>query len=105
MNITLPDSMRDWIENQARLEGHNSPESYVVELLRDQRERLKHEIDQQLIEGLESGDSADVNEEFWTERGRLLEERTKQHRRSAISTTTRFILRSTPAMPSPFVFL
>ncbi len=85
MNITLPDSMRDWIENQARLAGHTSADSYVVEVLRDQRDRLKQEIDQQLIEGLESGDPVEINDEFWAERRRVLEERTKQHARQSVS--------------------
>jgi hypothetical protein len=39
----------------------------------------KREIDKQLVEGLESGDAIKVNDEFWTERRRVLEQRTDKH--------------------------
>lgn len=79
MNVTLPDSMREWIEAQARMGGHSSPDGYVAAILREERQRLQSEIDQKLIEGLQSGDPIAINHEFWAERHRILTERTKQH--------------------------
>ncbi len=79
MNVTLPDSMREWIETQAQMYGHSSPDGYVTELLREERQRLQSDIDQKLIEGLDSGDPVEINDEFWAERQRILAERVKHH--------------------------
>ena len=49
MNITLPESMRGWIGMQ--------------------------EIDQLLIDGLQSGEPIEIGEYFWSERRQALEER------------------------------
>lgn len=83
MNVSLPDSMREWLETQAQIRGHSSPDGYVLELLREERQRVQHEIDQQLIEGLESGDPIEIDTEFWAERRRVLAARTQTPKESA----------------------
>ena len=75
MQVTLPDSLRDWIETQASACGLAHPDQFVERVLRKEQGRTQREIDQKLIEGLESGEPIQVNGAFWAERRRVLEER------------------------------
>jgi antitoxin ParD1/3/4 len=84
MNVTLPDSFREWIEAQSRLGGYDNIDGYVESVLRDERDRIRHDVDQKLLAGLESGDPIEVNEAFWAERRRVLKERTRQHAKESV---------------------
>ncbi len=79
MNVTLPEGLREWVETQAQLGGHPSVDCYVETVLRDERERTRKEIDQLLLEGVESGEPVEVNEIFWAARRRHLEECVNNH--------------------------
>jgi antitoxin ParD1/3/4 len=68
MNVTLPDSLRPWVESQAAMAGHSSVDGYLEAMLVEQRNRMRREIDRLLLEGLESGEPEEVNEQFWKER-------------------------------------
>ena len=75
MNVSLPDSLQGWIDTQVRLGGHASVDLYLEKLLREEQTRWRREIDQKLIEGLESGEPANIDGAFWEERRHVLEER------------------------------
>jgi antitoxin ParD1/3/4 len=79
MNVSLPDSLRDWIETQTRVGGHADVNHYVEQVLRAEQERIHHEIERKLIEGLESGEPIEVNAAFWAERRRVLEDCLRNH--------------------------
>lgn len=57
MNISLPDSMRDWVQSQVKTRQYSGNSDYVQALIRQDRENQeKHAALQHAItEGLESG--------------------------------------------------
>lgn len=83
MNVTLPESLRPWVESQAALAGHASVDGYLEAMLVEQRNRMRREIDQLLLEGLESGEPEEVNDAFWNDRRReaaeMVQKLAKEH--------------------------
>jgi antitoxin ParD1/3/4 len=75
MTITLPESMRNWIETQVALSGCANANEFVESILRAEQTRMRQEIDNRLLAGLASGDPIEVNEAFWAERDRVITER------------------------------
>jgi Arc/MetJ-type ribon-helix-helix transcriptional regulator len=63
---------------QAMAEGGEDPATISPERLR----RRKAEIEEALLEGLDSGPAREATAEFWEERHRTLEERTARRRGS-----------------------
>jgi antitoxin ParD1/3/4 len=45
MNISIPDSLREFVEAQVRELGYNSASEYVRELIRDARARVSQETE------------------------------------------------------------
>ena len=72
--LTLPDSMRAFVEQQAAKGGHGSADEYVRTLIREvQIRQEKAKLEAMLLEGLNSGEPIEVNEEYWERfRARLL---------------------------------
>jgi antitoxin ParD1/3/4 len=67
MNISLPEELKDYVEEQTR-GGYSTPSEFVRELIReDQKRRAKERLDALLLEGLNSGNPIPANAEFWTE--------------------------------------
>lgn len=69
MNVSLPDPMKDWVEEQVKTGHYSNASDYVRDLIRrdqdyqDQREALV----QALIAGEASGVSKRTLEEIWRE--------------------------------------
>jgi antitoxin ParD1/3/4 len=69
MNVSLPDPMKDWVEEQVKTGHYSNASDYVRDLIRrdqdyqDQREALV----QALIAGETSGVSKRTLEEIWRE--------------------------------------
>ncbi len=57
MNISLPESMKDWVESQIATGNYASASDYMRDLIRDDREykEKREALLQALIEGEESG--------------------------------------------------
>ncbi|MFP4500130.1 MAG: type II toxin-antitoxin system ParD family antitoxin [Candidatus Hydrogenedentota bacterium] len=56
MNISLPESMREWVEQQVAEGGYSSVSEYIRELVRlDKRRKASERLDVLLREGFESG--------------------------------------------------
>jgi antitoxin ParD1/3/4 len=67
MNISLPQELREYIEQQTK-GGYSTPSEYVRELMRgDQKRRAKERLDVLLLEGLDSGESLPARPAFWDE--------------------------------------
>ncbi len=67
ITISLPESLRDFVESQVKTRGYGNISEYFRGLLREaqQREEDKH-LEALLLEGLDSGgDDINVNERFW----------------------------------------
>ncbi len=76
LNISLPQSLKDYVEEQVAANGYSTPSEYVQELLRrDQRLRSEEKLEALLLEGLNSGDPIQITPEYWENKRRQLIER------------------------------
>lgn len=67
MNISLPQELKEYIEQQTKT-GYSTPSEYVRELIRgDQKRRAKERLDILLLEGLDSGEPLPASPAFWDE--------------------------------------
>ncbi|MDZ8189025.1 MAG: type II toxin-antitoxin system ParD family antitoxin [Nostoc sp. ChiSLP02] len=61
INISLPDTMRAYVEQQIAEGGYSSVSEYFRELvLQDQKHRAKERLGTMLLEGLNSGDATEM---------------------------------------------
>ena len=68
MNISLPDSMRTYIEAQVAQGGFSTASEYFRELIcQDQKRKASERLEAMLLEGLESGNPTAMTEENWRE--------------------------------------
>ena len=69
MNVSLPDSMKDWVEEQTKGGRYSNASDYVRDLIRrDQDRAAKIAAMQRLVsEGLESGVSSDSMDDILDE--------------------------------------
>lgn len=83
MNISLPDVMKTWVEQQVAKGGYATPSEYIRELLReDQNRKLRHQIDRKLVEALESGEPKEFTDADWQRiRQRVLGKKKSKRRR------------------------
>ena len=66
MNISLPDSMRAYIEEQVASGGYSTVSEYFRELVRqDQKQKAQERLEVLLLEGLDSGTATRMNAEEW----------------------------------------
>ena len=64
MNVSLPESMRRYIDKQVREGGYGTSSEYVRELIR--KDQAHQRLREALMEGIASGPAIEVNEEYWT---------------------------------------
>ena len=67
MNISLPDDLKAFVEDEAAGRGFASASEYVMAILVDARERRieRKRLDDLLLEGLDSGPSTPLTSEDW----------------------------------------
>jgi antitoxin ParD1/3/4 len=71
LNISLPQSLKDFVEEQVEQGGYSTPSEFIRELLREnQKRRAEERLEALLLEGLHSGEPVEITPEFW-ERKRL----------------------------------
>ena len=81
MNISLPDAMKAFVEEQVQQGGFSTASEYLRELIRDaQKHAAKERLEKLLLEGLDSGPGVEVTPEWWAERRRELERRLKKRK-------------------------
>ncbi|WP_420885105.1 type II toxin-antitoxin system ParD family antitoxin [Aphanizomenon flos-aquae] len=84
MNISLPDTMRDYIEEQVAQGGYSSVSEYFRELVRqDQKQRANERLQTMLLEGLNSGNATEMTAQDWEDIRQAVREKTNK-RQSAI---------------------
>jgi len=69
MNISLPDPMKDWVEDQVETGLYSNTSDYVRDLIRqDQSAQEKREL---LVKALKKGESSGISkrtlDDIWTE--------------------------------------
>jgi antitoxin ParD1/3/4 len=74
MNVSLPDAMRSFIEEQTKTGGFSTASEYVRSLVReDQKSKSRERLEALLLEGLESGEAQELTAGVWEEvRGEVL---------------------------------
>jgi antitoxin ParD1/3/4 len=66
MNISLPDTLRQWVEERVTAEGYGTASEYFRALVReDQKRQAAEELDRKLIDALESGESTEMTPKDW----------------------------------------
>jgi antitoxin ParD1/3/4 len=72
INISLPESMKVFIEEQVAQGGYGSISEYLQELItQDQTRKMQEHVEELLIAGLESGEAVEVNDEWWQQKRSL----------------------------------
>ncbi len=67
MNVSLPSSLRSFVDQQVSAKGYTSASEFVRELIRKARERAfaEERVEQLLLDGIESGPSEPFNADFF----------------------------------------
>jgi len=80
LNISLPKTLREYIEDRVREDGYSTPSEYLRSLIReDQKRKAVGRIEALLLEGLASGEPIEVNQAFWRKKRSAL---TARHRKA-----------------------
>ena len=80
INISLPDSMQTYIEEQVAQGGYSAVSEYFRELiLKDQKRQASERLQGMLLEGLESGNPTAMTEENWMEIRQAVRSRISQN--------------------------
>jgi antitoxin ParD1/3/4 len=81
MNISLPDPMKQYVEEQVSAGAYSSASEYVRELVRaDQKRHAKEQLEQILLNAINSGDPIDVTPEMVEEVRQRLRARAAQRK-------------------------
>jgi len=76
LNISLPQTMKDFVEGQVESAGFSTPSEYIRALIRDdQKRRTEEKLEALLLEGLNSGEPIEITPEYWERKRAQLVER------------------------------
>ncbi len=68
MNISLPESMRAYVEEQIKNGDYGTVSEYMRDLIRRDRDRKEqNRLESLLLEGLNSGEATPITENDWAE--------------------------------------
>ncbi|MBD2211733.1 type II toxin-antitoxin system ParD family antitoxin [Nostoc linckia FACHB-104] len=69
INISLPEVMQAFVEEQVAQGGYGSISEYLQALIsQDQKRKAQNKIEVDLIAGLESGEVIEVNDQWWEQK-------------------------------------
>jgi antitoxin ParD1/3/4 len=78
LNISLPETMRDFIDSQIAEGGYSTASEYIRELVREaQKRKAKEKVEALLLEGLQS-EASEMTPEDWQELKRRVWDRNKK---------------------------
>jgi antitoxin ParD1/3/4 len=84
MNISLPQSLRHWVEDRIADEGYGTVSEYFRSLVReDQRRKAREELDRKLIGAIESGPANEMTADDWKQIRATVRQRLRKGRRPA----------------------
>lgn len=76
MNISLPDTMRTYVEEQVAAGGYSTVSEYFRELVRqDQKRKAQERLEALLLEGLDSGSATPMTAGDWEDIRQAVRER------------------------------
>ena len=66
MNIALPQTMKQFVQQQVARGEYSSVSEYVRDLIRsDQKEKARAALEAEVLKGLNSGDSTPMTDQDW----------------------------------------
>ena len=76
LNISLPNQITDFIEQQSIADGFATPSEYIFDLVLREQARLAQQqrIESLLLEGLNSGASTEMTDDWWSTKRANLEQ-------------------------------
>jgi antitoxin ParD1/3/4 len=81
MNISLPESMKAWVDEQVAAGGYGTTSEFFRHLIREaQQRRLQEQIDAKLLQALESGKPIPVDADYWEKKQQQLAKRVPRNR-------------------------
>lgn len=81
LTISLPDSLRDFVDSQVRTRGYGNVSEYFRGLVRDAREQESQKrLERLLLEGLDSGEDIALVPKHWTKKKKAILARVRQIR-------------------------
>lgn len=81
MNISLPEPMKKFIEEEVSRGGYSTVSEYIRAVLREEQKRKAQEkLEALLLEGLESGQPAEMTKDYLDEIRREARKRLKAER-------------------------
>jgi antitoxin ParD1/3/4 len=86
MNISLPDQLKEFVDDQVGSGRYSSASEYVRELIRgDERKKAQEKLEALLMEGLEGSGPTEMTRKDWAEirREAVQQFETRKSRRSA----------------------
>ena len=67
-NISLPESMKHFVEEQVTAGGYSSASDYICALVHeDQKRKAQDQLEALLLEALDSGEPTEMAKEDWVE--------------------------------------
>jgi antitoxin ParD1/3/4 len=76
MNISLPDSMKAFVDVQIQQRGYGSSSEYIRDLIRnDQLRQAEQRLAALMLEGLESGPAIPTGKTYWENKREALRKR------------------------------
>ncbi|MGB7985402.1 MAG: type II toxin-antitoxin system ParD family antitoxin [Terracidiphilus sp.] len=67
MNISLPDSMKQYVDEQVIAGEYSSASEYMRQLVRaDQKRHAREQLEQTLLASLSEGEAQEATPEFWS---------------------------------------
>ncbi len=76
LNLTLPDSLGEFVRQQTAESGFADENAYIQQLIQAElKERILETVESDLVEGLESGETEPVSQKFWDDLQDRVQER------------------------------
>ena len=67
MNVSLPESMREYVDRQVETGGYSTASEFIRHLIRDDQKRSADQrLQVALLEGLDSGEPIEITDEWWS---------------------------------------
>ena len=78
LNISLPESMRTFIEEQIAKGSYSTASEYIYHLIQqDQKQSAQMKLEAMLLEGFDSGELIEVTDEWWENKRTEIVERSR----------------------------
>lgn len=77
LNISLPDNLREWIDARIKTGDYSSASDYMRNLIRTDQKKCA-DLEEILLEGLNSGKAIEATPSFWAKKHEQLQRLAKK---------------------------